>query len=59
MSENREWTYISVQYSDGHGVTIYRDDFKKMEQINDVLDALMRVRSMKYDLDRLLGGSDP
>ena len=59
MSEKREWSSINVRYSDGSGVAIYRDDFKKMEQITDVLDALMRVRSMKHDLDRLLGGSDP
>ena len=59
MTEKREWISINVQYSNAYGVTIYRDDFKKMEQIKDVLDALMRVKSMKHDLDRLLGGNDP
>ena len=59
MSEKREWAYINVRYSDGRSITIHQEDFKKMEQIKDVLDALMRVRGMKRDLDRLLGGSDP
>ena len=59
MSDTRKWRYISVQYWDGHNVTIHQEDFEKMEEIKDVLDALVRVKSMKHDLDRLLGGNDP
>jgi len=57
MTEQRVWETIEVRFNDGSRVYLRRDSFDKLEEIKDVLNALVHVKSLQADLDRLLGRS--
>jgi len=54
MSE-RKWTQIVVYFDNTPQVSIQRTDFDKMEEITPVLEALLSVKRMQHDINRLLG----
>jgi len=54
----RKWQQITVYFSDNTSVNLSRRDFDKLEEISPVLDALQRVKKMKWELDRLLGEAE-
>ena len=54
----RKWREISVYFDNGTSVQISRSDFDKMEEIAPVLEALLRVKRMQYDVNRLLGEAE-
>ena len=54
----RKWREISVYFDNGTSVQINRSDFDKMEEIAPVLEALLRVKRMRYDVNRLLGEAE-
>ena len=58
MSGPRKWRYITVSWEGRESTTIHATDFDKFKEIEEVLAALVRVKGLKYDLDRLLGGGE-
>ena len=55
---DRKWREISVYFDNGTSVQINRSDFDKMEEIAPVLEAILRVKRMRYDVNRLLGEAE-
>jgi len=55
---DRKWESISVYFDDRTSVTVSRSDFDKLKEISSVLEALIRVKQMQRDVNRLLGEAE-
>lgn len=55
---DRKWDSISVYFDDNTTVQVSRSDFDKLKEISSVLEALIRVKQMQRDVNRLLGEAD-
>jgi hypothetical protein len=51
----RQWRQIRIMYNDNSEETIYKTDMKKLDAIQDVLEAFADAKDMKERLTRLLG----